>query len=221
MKFGRSLLGFVAVVAISQACTFPTPSKDYACDTTEDCDPDRVCSPAKFCVIPNLEEPDAGVGSDAAPVDSMMPIDGDPFAAIRQQCIAAGYTQEATTGNYYRIVTTADDWNAAYADCNNDVVGATHLITLSNQVEIDFQKTRNEYWVGWIDRPVENTWHLLTDEVPTVIAPWGSGGRPDGGNSENCAIWRNNLNGLDDVDCPQNHDYVCECDGRPVTKPPM
>ena len=218
MKSGARWLGLVAVIATIHACQFPSASKKYACLDDADCDPDRVCSPANYCVIPSME-PDAGM-VDGGPVDSP-PIDGDPFAATRAACIAAGYTQEATTQNYYRTVTTAATWNNAYADCNDDVQGATHLITLSTDAEITLQRMFNEYWVGWIDRPTEGQWHILTDEVTTinVLDHWGNS-RPDGGNSENCAIWRNNINGIDDVDCPQSHRYICECDGKPVTKPP-
>lgn len=227
MTVGMRLLGLVAVVStggLLTSCTFPTPSKDYACQDSSECDPERVCSPTKFCVLPSEMAPDGGT-VDAAPIDTTMPIDADPFDAIKQQCIAAGYTQEATTGNYYRIVTTGTNWNNAYNDCNNDVVGATHLITLSNATEVDLQRTYNDYWIGWIDRPTEGQWHLLTDEVTAInqLDHWGNN-RPDGGNSENCAVWRNNVDGkpgFDDVDCPQTHRYICECDGRPVTKPPM
>lgn len=169
-------------------------------------------------------EPDAAPGDDAAPMDSA-PIDADPFEATKQACIAAGYTQEPTTGNYYRIVTTNANWTNAHTDCMNDVVGATHLITLTNTVEIDFQRNYNDHWVGWLDRPTEGQWHLLTDEVTTInqLDYWGNF-RPDGGNSENCAVWRNNVDGkagYDDIDCPTGKRYICECDGRPVTKPPM
>jgi hypothetical protein len=225
MKAGTQWLGLVAVVAAAglwQACQFPTPSKDYVCESDTDCDPERVCSPTKFCVLRSTTEPDAAV-TDAGSIDSP-PIDADPFAATRAACIAAGYTLEPTTGNYYRIATANANWNNAYTDCNNDVDGATHLITLSTTVEIAFQANYNDYWVGWIDRPMENQWHLLTDEVTTINQQdyWGNN-RPDGGNSENCAVWRNNVDGkagYDDIDCPDGKRYICECDGRPVTKPP-
>lgn len=229
MKVGMRLLGLAAVVSTAgllAACTFPTPSKDYACEDSTDCDPERVCSPAKYCVLPSAVEPDGGM-TDAAPMDSMPVVDADPFEAVKAQCMAAGYTQQvAAGGGYYRIATqAAPDWTSAYNDCSNDVTGATHLITLSTTAEIDFQRMYNDYWVGWIDRPTEGTWHILTDEVTTInpLDYWGNN-RPDGGNSENCAVWRNNVDGkagFDDVDCPQDHRYICECDGRAVTKPPM
>ncbi|MFN0247423.1 MAG: C-type lectin domain-containing protein [Kofleriaceae bacterium] len=169
-------------------------------------------------------EPDAGTVTDGAPTDSSLPIDADPFDAIRTQCMAAGYTSNAATGSYYRIVTANASWNAAYADCNDDVVGATHLMTMSNAAEVTFLMSHNDHWVGWIDRPTEGAWHILTDEETVIdqLTYWGNN-RPDGGNSENCAVFRNNVDGkagYDDTDCPVARDYVCECDGRPVTKPP-
>lgn len=218
----RHWLGIVAGIAALTsvaACQFPNTSRSYACDVDEDCDPERTCSASGFCV----EATDAG--TDALPVDGAvdaMSIDADPFAATRAACMAAGYTLEATTGGYYRKVTAGANWTTAHNDCMDDVAGATHLITLSTQTEVDFQKTLNAAWLGWIDRPTEGTWHLLTDESPTISVPsfWGSN-RPDGGTAENCAVWKNsNPLGIDDVDCPQAHPYICECDGRPVTKPP-
>lgn len=182
---------------------------------------DRVCSDTQYCVIPGMAEVDAAPGGDAAPTDTM-PIDADPFVATKAACIAAGYQENATTGSLYRVVTTATTWTNAFNDCNNDVANATHLMSLSNQAEVDYVKTLQDYWIGWIDRPTEGQWHLLTDEVSSinVMTYWGTN-RPDGGGAENCAVWHTNVNGIDDVDCPQTHRYICECDGKPVTKPPM
>jgi hypothetical protein len=212
------LAALVCTTSIVVACQFPSTSNKYVCDIDDDCDPDRVCSPTKYCVLPSAMEMDAGTGSDAGPIDGT-PIDADPFAATRAACIAAGYTLEASTNGYYKKVTAADDFNAASADCNDDVPGATHLITLSTDAEVTFSRTLNNSWLGWVDRPVENMWHVLTAEVPAINIEtyWGGGNRPDGGNSENCAVIRvSNPNGIDDVDCPQNHPYICECDGMPV-----
>lgn len=219
MLVGRHLLGLVALAAavgIAPACTFPTPSKNYSCDLDEDCaDPERVCSPAKYCVL-RSDMPDAGVGSDAAPIDASVPIDSDPFAATRQACMTAGYTMEATTGGLYRFVTAPADWADARADCEGDVPGATHVITLSNDIEVAYQRaTQLDAWIGWVDRPMEGTWHVLTAEVPVLnYANAWANNRPDGGNSENCSLMRSG--GIDDVDCPQDHRYICECDGMPV-----
>ena len=218
MQVERRLLGFVAALAALgplAACEFPTPSKHYACDKDTDCDPERVCSPAKYCVLPSSMEPDGGVDTDAAPIDSAM-IDGDPFAATRAACLAAGYTQEATTSGLYRFVTTGANWTNARTDCENDVAGATHVITLSNDTEVAYQRaTQLDAWIGWVDRPTEGMWHVLTAEVPVLNyqAAWASN-RPDGGSDENCALMRSG--GIDDVDCPQAHRYICECDGQAV-----
>ena len=220
MQVGKCLLGLVAAVATSglvASCTFPTPSQDYVCKDDSDCDPERVCSAAKYCVLRSTMA-DAGAGSDAAPMDSTQQIDADPFAATRAACIAANYTLDATTNGYYRKVTNNTNWTNATTDCNDDVAGATHMITLSTDAEVNFQKSLSGAWIGWIDRPTEGTWHAVTAEVPTInYQTYWAGSRPDGGGDENCAIWRNNSpTGIDDVECSQGHPYICECDGMAV-----
>lgn len=218
MQVGWRGLG-LAVLALGgslAACQFPTPSQDYVCERDEDCDPERACSPGGYCVLRSAVEPDAAV-TDAPPIDSM-PIDGDPFAATAAACMAVGYTLEPSTMGYYKKVTSGANWNNASNDCNDDVAGATHLITLSTVEEVAFQRTINNAWIGWIDSPTEGMWHVLTAEVPVInIADYWGDRRPDGGDDENCAVMRlSNPDGIDDVDCPQNHPYICECDGRPV-----
>ncbi len=219
MTSGTQMLGLVAVVAASglaQACTFPAPSKEYACEVDTDCDPERVCSSTKYCVLRSAMEVDAGL-PDAVP-DST-PIDADPFEATKLACIAAGYTLEPSTGGYYRKVTTNATWATATTDCNNDVAGATHVITLSTDAEVTFQKSLTGAWIGWTDRPTEGMWHATTAEDAAATlnyAMYWANNRPDGSNRENCAIWRNaNPMGIDDVECDQSHPYICECDGRP------
>jgi hypothetical protein len=212
---GKHSFGLLALVALGTGCGFPTPSEKYSCEQDSDCDPDRMCSDTKYCVE-RSSMADGGAGSDAGGVDASM-IDADPFAATRAACMAAGYTMEPTTGGLYRVVSTGATWTVAKPDCEDDVVGATHIITLSTDIEVTYDKTAAlDGWIGWIDRPTEGTWHVLTNEVPAInYSTYWRPGRPDGGNSENCSVYRSQ--GIDDVDCPsQQHPYICECDGLPV-----
>lgn len=221
MHVGRPWLGLLALVAIGQAtgCAFPTPSQEYTCTKDEDCVAagftDRECSPSQYCVEKGSSQPDASSGSDAGPADTM--IDADPVAVAKAMCMTMGYTLEPTTNGLYRKVTANATWTNASNDCKDDVTGATHLITLSTDAEVMFQRTLNGAWIGWVDQPNEGMWHVLTSEVPAInYQTYWAGSRPDGGTDENCAIWRNsNPQGIDDVDCPQTHPYICECDGLP------
>lgn len=190
------------------ACDFPTPSEQYACRVTADCESGRVCT-AGYCVVgQQTTMPDAAntLPKDAA-VDAM--IDADPFAVTRQQCLAAGYTQDA--GGLHRAVMTNASWLNAAADCANDVAGASHLVVLSSQAEVDYVKTRLG-WVGLSDRATEGQWVNVTGE-PNDLRPWDSGQPDNGGGNENCAQMK--VGGLDDDQCGNGHRYVCECDGRP------
>ena len=198
----------LASLLTAAACDFPTPSAEYACRVTTDCEAGRVCT-AGYCVLgQQTPTPDASntTPKDAPNVDAM--IDADPFAMIAQQCLAAGYTQ--TAGGLHRPVTTSTPWLNAAADCNNDVAGATHLVVLSSQAEVDYVRMRLG-WVGLSDRATEGTFVNVTNE-PNDLRPWDSGQPDNGGGDENCAQMK--AQGLDDDQCGNGHRYVCECDGR-------
>ena len=200
------LLGLLAA-----ACTFPTPSQDYACETDGDCGPGRACRPAgegRFCVLSTVV--------DAATADADAP-DADTFAVIKTACLLAGYVEEPTAGNgLYRAIATEAMWTASERACEQDVVGATHLIVISDATELAFAKTRLG-WVGYTDVAVEGTFASVTAE-PFVAAPW-AGGQPDNGDGdENCAHMKT-PSGLDDDQCDSAHRAICECDGRPPLVP--
>lgn len=55
------------VIVLIAGCSFPTPSEQYACVTTADCDGSRECDQG-FCVVPGGNAIDAG--ADAPPSDT-------------------------------------------------------------------------------------------------------------------------------------------------------
>ncbi len=193
------------------ACDFPTPSQDYACRVNADCETGRICERG-YCVIGTAgPNPDASntVTPDAAIDGAPMP-DADPFAQIRQQCIAAGYTQDAS--GLHRAVGNGQSWVNAQADCADDVPGATHLIVLSSAAEVSYAAGQLG-WIGLSDRTTEGQFQNVTLE-PNDLRPWEPGQPDNGGGSEDCAHIRSSGR-LDDDQCGNGRDYICECDGRP------
>ena len=200
-----------ASLVIAGACDFPHPSEEYACRVTADCESGRVCT-GGFCVLgQESKTPDAAntVPVDAA-VDAM--IDADPFAMTRQQCLLAGYTQDAS--GLHRAVATNATWLNAETDCANDVSGATHLIVLSSTAEVTYAAGQLG-WIGLSDRATEGLFVNVTNE-PNDLRPWASGQPDNGGGNEDCAQMKAGGQ-LDDDQCGNGHRYICECDGRVPT----
>lgn len=193
------------------ACEFPTPSAQYACRVTADCESGRVCETG-YCVIASDDhEIDAPVSTPHPDASTPSP-DADPFTAISMQCSAAGYTAVPTAGaSLYRTVTTSATWANAEADCANDVPGATHLVVLSSTAEVAYVETQLG-WIGLTDRVTEGTFVNVTNEANDV-RPWLPGQPDNGGGDENCAQMKT-ANGIDDDQCNNTHRYVCECDGK-------
>ncbi len=205
----------VLLLALFAACDFPTPSEEYACRVTADCESGRVCETG-YCVIGHTNGPDSSVGagpSDAAVDGAVVPPDADTFPQVVQQCIAAGY-DAASNGGYYRLPPNPASWVNAEADCANDVVGATHLIVLSNTAEVQIASTEPG-WVGLSDRITEGTFVNVTNEANDQ-RPWASGQPDNGSGAEDCARILSSGQ-LDDDQCGNNRYYACECDGKAPT----
>lgn len=210
------LMRFVLALVAFAACDFPTPSEEYACRVTADCESGRVCE-GGYCVIGNGGG--GGVDASKTPTDAavggadaaIMP-DANNFPAQLAMCMAGGY-DPASNGKYYRLPPNPANWINAEADCANDVVGATHLVVLSNTAEVQIASTEPG-WVGLSDQVTEGTFVNVTNETPDQ-RPWASG-QPDNGNNEDCARIQGNGT-LDDDQCGNSHYYVCECDGRAPT----
>jgi hypothetical protein len=156
------------------------------------------------------EQPDAAtITPDAA---SPTPTDGSTGGFLAA-CMAKGYTSEPNLTSLYRIVGAGATWPDAEIACAGDVSGATHLIVLSNSVEVDFA-VQHLGWVGLDDRATEGTFVNVTGE-PNDQRPWRSGQPDNGSGNEDCVQLKSD--GLDDDQCGNAHAYVCECDGRPPT----
>ena len=192
------------------ACDFPTRSASYACETTADCRIGRTCEDG-YCV---RSEVDAGTAdmADSAPSIDMAFMDAN--AALVAQCLAAGYTFEASPNGYYRAVTNDASWGNAQAACAADVPGASHLIVLSTTAEVAYMQTELG-WIGLSDRLVEGQFVTVTGETGDQ-RPWASGQPNNASGTEDCAQMRSDLVLYDDQ-CSNAHRYVCECDGRAST----
>lgn len=147
-------------------------------------------------------------GGSGALIDAP-PADGTSYAA---SCMAAGYTAASATTSLYRVAAAGKTWVNAEAECAADVAGATHLVVLSSQAEVDYVKATRLGWVGLSDRATEGTFVNVTAE-PNDVRPFASGQPDNGGGNENCVQLK--AGGLDDDQCNNNHAFLCECDGRP------
>jgi len=197
------------------ACDFPTPSAQYACRVTADCESGRACENG-YCVVSSAHGPDASSPSPDAAVDTLSP-DADPLSAVRAQCLAAGYTAVPSAGtSLYRVVANGSTWVNAETDCAGDVTGATHLVVLSSAGEVAYIESQLG-WIGLTDRANEGVFLDVTNEAGD-LRPWLPGQPDNGGGNENCAQMKT-ASGIDDDQCGNSHRYVCECDGHAPTPP--
>lgn len=198
----------LALLALA-ACDFPTPSEEYACRVTSDCENGRVCE-GGYCVIGSASPVDAATGSDANVGGADAAPDANNFPAQLAMCMAAGY-EPASNGGYYRLPPNQASWPNAELDCANDVPGATHLVVLSNVTEVQIAATEPG-WIGLSDRTTEGTFVTVTGETGDQ-RPWASGQPDNGSGSEDCARILSSGQ-LDDDQCNANRFYACECDGK-------
>lgn len=217
MHYTGSMRWLLAVSALVMGCDFPTPSQNYACRTAADCETGRVCETG-YCVIgsgsgavdASNQPTDASVDGAA---DATMTPDASNFPAIVAMCMSAGYLA-ASNGGYYRLPPSQASWTNAETDCANDVVGATHLVVLSDVQEVQVAATEPG-WIGLSDRITEGTFVTVTSETGDQ-RPWASGQPDNGGGTEDCARIQSNGT-LDDDQCGNSHFYACECDGKMPT----
>jgi hypothetical protein len=205
----------LSALGLVVACTFPSRSSQYACETTADCEAGRTCDSDGYCVKASVDG--GGDTGDSTFDAAIVSTDGGPTPdadMLAMKCPAAGYTYAAAPGGYYKVVATGASWTAAQASCAADVAGSTHLIVLSSSAEVSFMAT-NLGWIGLSDRAVENHFVTVTTETGDQ-RPWASGQPDNGSGSEDCAQMKSGGQ-LDDDQCGNSHRYVCECDGRMPT----
>jgi len=142
-----------------------------------------------------------------------------------------GYGPIRGIGMYRVVETTAQTWQAAAGDCNDDDdVGGpyrrfTHLVVLGNETErttITGAGTpiTGLTWIGLGDLGTEGTYTWVTSE-PTggypmvgMKPPWDSDDPDNAGGFEDCIRFKNDYT-LEDKPCTDTQSYVCECDAFP------
>jgi hypothetical protein len=155
-----------------------------------------ACGCGRVAFDPVGAAPDDSGTTDGKPGDGNDK-DGTPSACLTNPA----YTTMPTLKNRYREGTPLVSWFAARSMCQAD--GADLWIPQS-VVEL---ASWDGDWVGLTDDIVEGIW-VTVEGVPATYLPWEPG-QPDGAASENCARSTNAL--LEDRDCSDTRDFVCEC----------
>lgn len=134
------------------------------------------------------------------------------------------YARFGTETTRHRIVTTNSQWGPAQADCLDDTPeGITHLAVIDSFTEIDSIYTVAEpgqnLWVGYARDLTGDpfTFFAVTGEPLDPASSLWAGNEPNNfGGDENAVLLEDR--GFNDDGADQNHDYVCECDGRQTTR---
>jgi len=128
--------------------------------------------------------------------------------------------EDPTTHHCYALVKDSDQgWDGGVAACAG--WGGT-LAVLATQAEIDSVKPAlssgsNEIWIGGSDKAVEGTFVWVNAEpwsYPGQNPPWFDNfvgmDEPNGDDGENCVEIYKSDGRLNDEQCDQSHDYLCE-----------
>lgn len=128
--------------------------------------------------------------------------------------------EDQTTHHCYALIKGSDkDWAGGKGVCET---WKGTLAVLATQEEINAVKPSlssgsNEIWIGGSDTVVDGTFVWENGEPWTYTngnAPWkdniASQDEPNGGNGENCVEIYKNEGNLNDEQCSQSHDYLCE-----------
>lgn len=170
-----------------------------------------------------------GDGGLDGPADARADAAPPPDAAFDPATCPAGYatTIAAAPASRYRWIAVNRTWPAHRQDCEDDLVGATHLVVLDSAAEaqqIAAASSSMYYHVGAAQAPnqasVQAGWTTLTGE-PVPASMWHAGQPNDSNGSENDQQDRASVNTLDgpllqDVEASFSTHAVCECDGKPV-----
>jgi len=155
---------------------------------------------------PGVITRDAAGTVDAGDATAAMdgPMGDAPTSDAAIPACPAGYTPNAN-GSEYRFVNTAALWLTAEQDCEDDVVGHTHLVVLDQTSEVMIVDAISSatVWFGSSNRIDVNSWRWVTGATAPNLGT--SAGR--------CGRYSPEYNNDNDDDCATTSwRYVCECD---------
>ena len=123
-------------------------------------------------------------------------------------------------GGCYRVVQDSPelDWALHEGVCEADAPTA-HLIVIDDQAELDavFALLRDssivEAAVGFNDRIVEGHYRTVTGKAAFVVF---ASDEPDGDVSDCGGVDIGGIVGMEDINCDNAHDFICEVDRDPA-----
>lgn len=132
----------------------------------------------------------------------------------------------------YRVITGGRRSYEHHDDCRDDLPGATHLVAIDDQAELDGIEAAlnatsnlndNKAWVGVVqprDLSAPGDGWLSITGGPFNLALWDGGEPNDAGDpeddDENFAAVERNRDGVLDFFTDDSIGGMCECDGKPV-----
>jgi hypothetical protein len=203
-----------------------------ACSVAGDCQ-SGVCK-SGLCQAPscgdgiqNQNETDVdcgGICGGTCPANANCLVDADCVSRVCQAglcgakppCNASGEFEDITTGECYRIGTTAVTWSAALADC---AAWGGSLAGISSQAEQDFlfaHKSNNNCWIGFNDIQNEGTFVWVNGETSSYTH-WLAGEPNNNGGNEDCGQFAggyakppSTVGFWNDANCSGTACYYCE-----------
>ncbi len=153
------------------------------------------------------------------------PNDIGPDSADHVDCPASYDMDSTVSPARYRYIGTLTSWDIGLTMCQNDDIGRTHLVVLSDEAErLDIlsllvQRSANSsVWIGFSDRRSEGNFQWVTDEPvgsPEGTPPWDLGQPDNQGGAQNCVHIVGATGYFDDSQCNSGYYVLCECDGIP------
>jgi len=173
--------------------------------------------------------------TDGNPIDNGgTPTEAGMEAAVFNpaQC-PSGYSNDGITASpdsRYRFIDLTDPFATHYNDCNDDMVGWTHLVVLETAQEAQQIRaiiTSTTYYAGVVQERSASAanagWLELTGR--SLQTPLWQTDQPNDNNSggeqneQNLAAADDGSGLLNDVSGSSNYRGICECDGHAVPKP--
>ena len=110
-------------------------------------------------------------------------------------------------GKCYGWIDSKRTWSQSQSTCLS--LGG-QLTKMESQGEMEFLKGKfggNRFWLGATDLSTEGSWQW-PDGSAVSWSYWASQ-NPDGGTSQNCAIWHNSLHAWNSIPCYFSRYSVC------------